>query len=54
MNIDYEKDYYSFRTLNNYCDEAYTCPKCKSTDVRLKMNYCPSCGSKLQWKNIPK
>jgi predicted amidophosphoribosyltransferase len=53
MKIDYHKDYYSFRTLNNYCDEAYICPNCKGLSIRIGYKYCPDCGKDLQWTNLP-
>ena len=44
--IDIKKDF-------KYTEELYTdwfkCPKCKNEGIVIESNYCPHCGSKLQW-----
>jgi len=36
-----------------YCT-FYKCKKCDSTDLQENFNYCPECGSELEWKLKPR
>ncbi len=31
--------------------KIYKCPKCKKTEIKIGFNYCPNCGTKIEFED---